>query len=259
MSKATVKTDEQAPEENPKPAGFRKTVGPHRVAAENLKVPELFKRWSEFKGQGRPAQFAYLTERMEELANAGALSVTHIHGQPVPIPDYCGMIVFGREFTEASNEIQSATMPIGPALRDYKVEVRSIKRDVSQILGNDKLSPKAGVPERVPLGWKVGKQSGRAIRSRPGEHHQGFVTSTRMQDVYMESDIYEGTIPIVDAWRMLHQHGKHCVSAPTPSRQARMWLYEEVIPEAANRPPSEDPGFAAPKESDAPHMRRTVH
>lgn len=262
MTKATVEVNEgpktDAPREAPKPANFRKTVGPHRMSEVDLRVPEVFTKWNQLAGKGRERQFAYLTERLVTLARMGALSVTHIHQQPKPIPDYCGMIINRREFSDASNEIQPAMMPLDPALRDYTVKVQSVERDVSKILGNDHKTPKEGVPSRVPIGWKLGKQLSKSIRSRAGEHHSGFTADSKMIDVFMESDVFEADLPLVDAWSMLHQFGKHCVRAPTPSRQARMWLYEETIPEAAKSPPPEDTGYATPEVSDQPHMRRTT-
>ena len=76
-----------------------------------------------------------------------------------------------------------------------------------------------------------------------------------MVDVYMSSDDFEAELSIKEAWHILHQHGKGCVRAPSPSRQAKMWLYEEVIPDAAMNPPNED-GTAAAAPAPAPHMRK---
>jgi|FLOH01.1.fsa_nt_gi hypothetical protein len=256
MSKATEDTTETTVTDEPKKAGFTRRVGALNQLVDDLDVPVLFAKWDMIQTRDRGSQFDYLRQRMTELAEQKALSITYLHRQRKPIPDYCGMIILGLEFAEGSNEMRAASMPMDPVLRDYLVKVQAIKRNVNAILGNDKVTPKVGVAEVVPLGWKIGKESASRIRSRPGQHHAGLVADNRMTDVYMESDLLEADLPISDAWRILHQRGKYCVYAPTASRRAKAWLCEEVIPEAANNPNSEGREFGS-SEASAPHMRRT--
>ena len=233
--------------------GFQRKIGARRQSEDAYSAPSLFSKWGTLGSRRMSAKLEYLRSRLVHLAEAGALSLTHIHQQPKPIADYAGMILLGLKINDDGQMVPD-TRPLDPALRNYVVRVRSLTRDTSAIIADKKTkTPKTDVPERVPLEYKIGKEPEGMIRFR-NDPRQGKIAD-KMVDVFMSSEDYEADLSIQEAWHILHQHGKHCVRAPSYSRQAKMWLYEEIIPDAALRPPSED-GTADPSDIPAPHMRK---
>ncbi len=201
--------------------GFTTVVGPERRKQGKTQFPILFPNWRMLPS--RDELFDYLKQGLEKMAEEGTLSVTALHNQPVPVPDYCGMIIMGNRFAEGNDRMIGAIIP--RVLKNYRVKIRARK-------------------EGATIGWKLGRESGRTL-------DVGYGAIKKYEDVYTTSNLTEAELALDDAWVCLHQHGAHCVSARSRRRQEKLWMFEEVLPEVEATPVDGDIAEESP-----PHRRK---
>jgi len=248
MSQATKQPEQTAPK--PAPVA-RKVVGPDRTPIGQEKVPNLFPQWVFFKNQSRQDQFIHLETRLVELADEGSLSVAHLHQQPKPIPDYCGMIILGQEYDSDNKMVQKPYVP--SQLADYRVRIVSREREVIKVHSLDPAAKKETTIVKESISWKIGREpAGFHTVSRSGG--KGGACQI-YRDAYMEfsEPVYDMTFNLPTAWRILHQAGENCVVAKRKDKQERYWKYAEVAPKAW---PSNGSDSPLTETTDEPHMRK---
>lgn len=172
----------------------------------------------------------YLLRRMVTLASENDLRVTDLLLQPRLIKDTCAMIIMGLRWRRGSDppEMEMAPGDIPRELRDYRVKVKSLdgqtvrwKKGLEEVAGNSTIYD--GVAHKATCA----NADGSPVRG--------------VEEVTIDTEETEATLSLVEAWEVLRQKGKFCISVrgvPTEER-GKVWRVEEIFPEP--RPPSEEP------------------
>tara|TARA_Y100000310_G_scaffold295741_1_gene327375 strand:- start:1468 stop:2223 length:756 start_codon:yes stop_codon:yes gene_type:complete len=247
MDKATQQKKE-TPKRAPAP---RKVSGPSKLPAGQAEVPNLFPQWVFWESRSRQDQFEYIKVRMIELALEKSLSVTDLHRQPKPIPDYAGMIILGQEYGAENEMVMTPYVPM--ELADYRVRILSRDRIIVKVDSLDKDAKRTEEKIKESISWKIGREPAGFFSVARGGGKGGACQVYR--DTYMEfgEDVHDYTFNLPTAWRILHQAGAHCVKAARKDKQERLWKYEEVMPEVK---PSSGEGTPIEDAGVEPHMRK---
>ena len=78
---------------------------------------------------------------------------------------------------------------------------------------------------------------GRSLAAAVGGEGAAYGQKGKRVPQVIEYDAPEASLPFVEAWRCMSQHGKMCVRGThTKEQQNRNWLYEEVLATDDERP-----------------------
>ena len=157
------------------------------------------------------------------MVEDGSFSVMDIHNQHIACCEAAGMIILGQRFDEETREMKHDD-PCPDELLRYKVKIRAI--------GDH------------PIKYKLGRANkGRSLGAAPREKSR-VQRKPRLEDVWAVSDKKELDVPLPEAWKILHQHGKYCRPANREGLRKIYWLFEEVRPPKPKRKAKPKGNFA---------------
>lgn len=185
----------------------------------DYEAPNLFPESGKYQNPEHLRR--YVTKRLMEMVADNTLSVTDLHNQVSRCREMAGMVILGQRI-DPDSKMMMHDEPPPMELMMHEIKIKAI----------------GGVPIKYKKGRKPrGQMIGAARRTGEGDNYSEVEQKERHEDVWMVSDKQEASVPLMEAWRILHQYGKYCRPASRAALQKKYWLYEEQAPKKRKAKP----------------------